>query len=202
MCDVDRLTLSLQDALVVLAVNAASVANVCDHVEHNEDASMQSVRGAAREVRGIGVRLAIQAGRDPVELYKARLDQIETRNVLFGEGSFDGPASMPEEPTWYQLQRVQIDHDRCYHPDVIGMAKLEQLRHYALHLAKLSGAVAQAIAGQISREDLVARRVPDMLIFGVKLSTVTGERLPAESIVHGAELSHVDVIERAGSPLG
>ena len=108
---------------------------------------MQSVRRAAREVRGIGVRLAIQAGRDPVELYKARLDQIETRNVLSGEDSYDGPGSVPPKPTWYQLQRVQIDHDRCYHPDVIGMAKLEQLRHYALHLAKLSGAVARRDRG-------------------------------------------------------
>jgi hypothetical protein len=64
MHDMNRLSHSLQDALVVLAANAASVANVCDHVEHKEDVSMQSVREAAREVRGIGVRLAIQAGHE------------------------------------------------------------------------------------------------------------------------------------------
>jgi hypothetical protein len=196
------LTSSLPDALLVLAVNAATVANACDHVEHNEDVSMQSVRTAAREIRGIGVRLAIEASRDPTELYRQRLDQIEKRNVLFGEGSYDGRASVPSQPTWYQLQRVQIEHDRCYHPDVIGMPKLEQLRHYALHVAKLSGAVAEVIAGEISCQDLVARRVPDMLIFGIKLSTVTGERLSSESIADEAELGRGDVIAPTGSSFG
>ena len=36
--------------------------------------------------------------------------------------------------------------------------------------------------------------MPDMLIFGVKLSTVTGERLPSESIVDEVELGHVAVM--------
>jgi hypothetical protein len=143
---------------------------------------MDAVRAAARRLRAMSVRLALESGSDPVALYMTRLGEVEKRNVLSGEESFDGPRSVPPAPTWRDLQRSQMDHDRYYHPDVLGLSKLDQLRHYALHVSKLSGAVASTLAGDVSCDDLVARRVPDMLIFGIKLSTVVGERLPSEPV--------------------
>jgi hypothetical protein len=37
-----------------------------------------------------------------------------------------------------------VEHDRHFHPDVIGLRTLDQLRHYVLHLAKLVGVFAEA----------------------------------------------------------
>jgi hypothetical protein len=174
----------LSETLVTVAMDAAAVANVCDHVEHNESADLAEVRMAGYRLRAAALRLAEQAGADPVELYRTRLRQIERRNVLYEDGvSYDGATAVPASPSWRQLQLAQVEHDRVYHPDVLGLSKLEQLRHYALHVAKLAGAVAATIAGEVPEPDLLARRVPDMFIFGIKLSTVVGERLPTDLVL-------------------
>ena len=57
-----------------------------------------------------------------------------------------------------------------------GWPRIEQLRHYALHLSKVVGAFAEPR----EREELLRRRLPDVLLFGVKLWTVMGSRLPDE----------------------
>ena len=51
--------------------------------------------------------------------------------------------------SWRALQLVQAEHDRHYHPDVCGLTKGEQLRHYALHLAKIVGGEIKASAWEI-----------------------------------------------------
>ena len=53
------------------------------------------------------------------------------------------------------------------------MAKDQQLRHYALHLAKAVGAFAEPREEQ----ELLHRRLPDVLLFAIKLHTVMGVRL-------------------------
>ncbi len=168
--------------LISVAQDAATVANVCDHVEHNEHADISDVRVAASRLRTAGIALAVQFELDPVGLYRNRLVAVERRNVLFDPDLFDAAGAVPTDATWAQLQRVQIAHDRAYHPDVLGMPKLEQLRHYALHVAKLAGAIASTLDGSVAPEDLARRRLPDCLIFGIKLSTVTGERLADERL--------------------
>jgi hypothetical protein len=180
MMNVD--TRCLYRMLVSVAQEAAIVANVCDHIEHNEDADINDVRLSAGRLRAGGVELAARLELDPAQLYRDRLVAVERRNVLFDPDVFDAAVAVPIDPTWAQLQRVQIAHDRAYHPDVIGMPKLEQMRHYALHVAKLAGAIASTIDGAVALEDLAHRRLPDCLIFGVKLSTVTAERLPEKRI--------------------
>ncbi len=75
---------------------------------------------------------------------------------------------------------MQWEHDRHYHPDVLGLSRYEQIRHYAFHLAKLSGAAAEAASGDES--DFLARRLPDLLLFGLKLATLTNEPLPDEQV--------------------
>jgi len=164
-------------AALELGSIAGVVANVCDHVEHNEAADPMEVRVAGQRLRSIAVRLASSSGRSIIDLYAERLRVIETRNVLHHHGGFDGAAAIDDTASWRELQLLQIEHDRSYHPDVFGLAKADQLRHYALHLAKLAAAAADTARGFIAPEDFLVRRVPDMLLFGVKLATVTGEKL-------------------------
>jgi hypothetical protein len=170
-------------ALLDLAPAAAAVANYCDHVEHNERVEIEWVRGAARTLRETALWLCGLAEVDPVELYADRLSVIEKRNVHHSEDSHDGAAAARGVHEWRALQLVQDGHDHAYHYDVVGLTKSEQLRHYALHVAKLAGACADAAQGHLDQEDFLSRRVADMLLFGVKLSTVTSEKLPHEPIV-------------------
>lgn len=174
-----------QEGLIAAALELSSIAgvvgNVCDHTEHNEAADPMDVRIAGQRLRAVAVRLANGSGRSITSLYGERLRMIEARNVLHREGGFDGAALVNETASWRELQLLQIEHDRFYHPDVIGLTKADQLRHYALHLAKLAAAAADTARGFTPPEDFLSRRVPDMLLFGVKLATVTGEKLGDES---------------------
>jgi hypothetical protein len=172
----------LVGAALDLATESAAVSNYCDHVEHNELTEVEDVRKAGAVLRATAVRLSSAGGYDPVELYARRLAVIEARHVLHTEDSFDGEAAALEIDDWRGLQLVQADHDRAYHADVIGLTKCDQLRHYALHVAKLAGATAQAARAELDRADWLQRRVPDMLLFGLKLATVTSESLPTEEV--------------------
>lgn len=156
-----------------VAPPSAAVANYCDHVEHNEHAERDWVLGAAERLRELACDLALDAGLSPVELYAERLGAIEARNVISRAGSYDGHREALAARTWRDLQLVQLEHDRCYHPDVLGMAKDRQLQHYALHLAKAVGAFAEPRG----EEELLTVRLPDVFLFGVKLPTVMNVRL-------------------------
>lgn len=173
----------LVDASLELAITSAAVANYCDHIEHNEVADVGAIREAGATLRQVGITLSVLADRDPVDLYADRLAMIETRNVVHSDASFDGRAAAREASTLRELQFVQIKHDHAYHRDVVGLKKFDQLSHYALHVAKLVGACVEAADGRLSHDDFVIRRVPDMLLFGIKLSTVTSEKLPDATVV-------------------
>jgi hypothetical protein len=169
-------------ALLDLAPASAAVANYCDHAEHNEPVEIEWVRDAARTLRETSLRLCELAGVDPVELYAERLTVIEERNVHHSEESHDGAAAARQVREWRALQLVQDGHDLAYHYDVVGLPKFEQLRHYALHIAKLTGACADVANGNLDQDDFLKRRVADMLLFGLKLSTVSAEKLPVATI--------------------
>jgi hypothetical protein len=167
---------------LALSPQAAAVANYCDHVEHNEAAEIAWVADAADEVRLLAVEFAAAARLDLVELYAERLGAIEARNALARPGGFDGHATALAARTWRDLQLVQAEHDRYYHADVIGLAKAEQLRHYALHLTKIVGAFAEPR----DAAELFTRRLPDTLLFALKLLTVMGKRFPDEALPRSA----------------
>jgi hypothetical protein len=173
-----------QEDLIAAALELSSIAgvvgNVCDHVEHNEATDPMEVRVAGQRLRAIAVRLATSSGRSITDLYAERLRVIEARNVLHRDGGFDGAATVSETASWRELQLLQIEHDRFYHPDVVGLTKADQLRHYALHLPKLAAGAADTARGFTASDDFLGRRVPDMLLFGIKLATVTGEKLGDE----------------------
>jgi hypothetical protein len=169
---------SVEDAYVQasarLARAAGDVGNYCDSVEHNEAAETAWVKNSGTILREVATDLAAAIGADLVELYAARLAQIEQRGVAAAlPDAFDGPAAARAAKSWFDLQLVQVQHDRHYHPDVAGLTKYDQLRHYAFHLAKL----ASAVSDEARRAEVADRRLADTLLFGLTLATVMGERL-------------------------
>ena len=167
---------------LILARIAADVANYCDHVEHNEEVSRGWVLGAASDLRQLAIRVASAESVDLLASYGSRLLAIEVRNVMNSADSFDGRVAVQQAHTWRDLQLVQIQHDRFFHPDVLGLHKLDQLRHYSLHLSKLAGAFARWAMDEKVDDEIANRRLPDMLLFGIKLSSVMGEKLPEDHL--------------------
>jgi hypothetical protein len=167
-----------QDFALLLAPSAASVANYCDHVEHNERAERAWVTDPAHTLRDATVTFATAANLSVLDLYAERLGEIEARNVAAHPGGHDGHHAALQADSWRDLQLVQLDHDRYYHPDVVGLAKFGQLCHCALHLAKIVGAFAEPRG----EDELLQRRLPDLLLFAIKLHTVMGVRLPEDPL--------------------
>lgn len=168
----------LDSALRALAVASAALARYCDHAEHVERADRAAASSCAHEFIGWASRLAAGAAVDLIGAYASRLDSIEAANVLHHRGDFAGGAAARAAGHWPALQEVQIEHDRRYHPDVFGLARIEQLRHCALHCSKLVGAIARRLDDPGYRYDFETRRLPDLLLFGIKIATLMGERLP------------------------
>jgi hypothetical protein len=172
------LTDPLVDAALDIAVASARVANYCDHAEHNEIVDRDWVLGPARDLLRVAVNLGEQFGVDPWQAYARRLAQIELANPLRSETSFDGSSALEQARTWREVQSVQANHDRHYHPDVAGLSRAEQLRHYAFHVAKIAGALAMSAKGELEQDEIRDRRLPDTVLFGVKLHTAMGVHLP------------------------
>lgn len=175
---------------LILARLAADVANYCDHVEHNEEVSRRWVLRAASDLRELSGEIANAIGVDLLASYGNRLLAIEVKNVMNSADSFDGCVAVQQAHTWRDLQLVQIQHDRFFHPDVLGLHKLDQLRHYSLHLSKLAGAFARWAMDEALDEEIAGRRLPDMLLFGIKLSTVMGEKLDENALPVRDEIPH------------
>lgn len=170
----------VNDAVGPLAAASASLAGYCDRAEHLEKTDPELIRDVGATLRSLAVKLAENNQIDLVGAYRSRLEGVEQRHPLYPAGFAALDAIPSQGATWRQLQGVQWEHDRHYHPDVLGLSRYEQLRHYAFHLAKLAGAAAKAADGDES--DFLARRLPDLLLFGLKLATLTNERLPDELV--------------------
>jgi hypothetical protein len=167
-----------------VAQASGEIADYCDSAEHNEAVARERVPHAGATLRSHAVGLASALDLDIFELYACRLGEIEQRGIAGAlPDAFDGAAAARSARSWLQLQLVQLRHDRHYHPDVAGLSNLDQLRHYAFHLAKLAAAYSAAQTDAGAREDLVHRRLADTLLFGIKLATVVGQRLSAEPLV-------------------
>ncbi|MEU7904251.1 hypothetical protein [Actinoplanes sp. NPDC049118] len=173
--------LALQAELPVLIRTAADLARHCDRAEHNEQVDREKLLRAAADLRAMGWRLAEASGIDLRQRYSERLDMLESRHPLAGGGGFDGGEAVLVSKTLLELQRAQIRHDMAYHPDVAGMPKYAQLRHFTLHLTKLTALLLDAIEGH-DRDDFINNRIADIFIFGIKISTVASERLSDEVI--------------------
>jgi hypothetical protein len=183
----EQLTTAQQSALEAglrsLTRGAGEVARYCDRAEHAERTNRAQVSRAAHVLIREAAHLAQSLDLDLLDRYAARLSAIESVNVLQSHGDADGGEAARRARTWRELQEVQIAHDRVYHPDVFGLARIDQVRHCALHYTKLAASIASVLDGvDGARHDFETRRLPDMLLFGVKLMTLMGERLPDDPL--------------------
>lgn len=174
----------LDEAALRLARASALIAGYCDHAEHLEHTARENISRAGAELRTLAVELADTNGIDLVDAYRRRLETVERRHPLYPAGGFAAQEQIPDRATWRLLQTVQWNHDRYYHPDVFGLSRYDQLRHYAFHLAKLATAGLEAAAGNPGA--LFDMRFPDVLLFGLKLATLINESLPDDPVRHQA----------------
>ncbi len=170
-------------AMVPVLVRAAGrLAWQCDHAEHAEQSDQALVIHAGLNLRAAAVEAFDLLDLEPIASYARRLAAVESRSPLSGTGLFEAEVAIPKVETWRDLQVAQLLHDRVYHPDVLGMARSDQLRHYTLHVTKLAWLALEAGHGGDAIDTFVPARVADTLLFGVKLSTVSGEILPESAV--------------------
>lgn len=165
---------------------AAALAAFCEHSEHNEPSNVHDVALAADSLRSVANQLAHATGYTLHDLYADRIRSIEEASLLSratvdGNHSTIGADAVAKSSTWDDVQLAQIIHDRQFHPDVFGLSKIDQLRHYAFHVTKLAGLLLDAI--DLDQWPAFAdERLADLAIFGVKIATVCNERLPAAHV--------------------
>lgn len=170
------------DVVRCLVTVAGQLAQFCDRAEHNEASERATIVDAGTTLRSFALSFLGRLGVDAIDSYAIRLTEIEHRSPLAGEDVFDADESVRQAKTWRALQRSQARHDGAYHPDVNGLAKIDQLRHYTQHLSKLAWYFQDEVGGTGVDHDATIARVVDMLVFGVKLATVCGQLLPDEPI--------------------
>lgn len=165
---------------------AAALAAYCEHVEHNEPHQVADAASAGGQLRRIASNLAHAAGVSLLGSYRARIEEIEAASVhsttaIDGIVDLAGADALRHATTWRQVQVAQLIHDRRFHPDVFGLSKLDQLRHYTLHVTKLAGLLVDA-DDDASWSTFVQRRLPDLAVFGVKLATACNHVLIDEPV--------------------
>ena len=166
---------------------AADLAGFCEHVEHNEPNSVESAASAGDRLRQIASQLSVRGGVSLVAKYAARIRAVEEKSLLRHASLFEdemslaGAEALTFATTWDELQVGQIIHDRQFHPDVFGMPKIEQIRHYTLHVTKLAGLFVDAIDND-EWDAFQRERLADIAIFGVKIATVCNVELPREIV--------------------
>lgn len=176
----------LDDARVLLALRelahiTGDLARYCDHIEHNEAADKLTLTRSGERLRRLATGLATAMQVDLKVAYAQRLVGIERAHPAFDAQDQVG-LGVHQVRSWRELQILQQRHDRIYHPDVIGLSRLDQLRHYTLHVAKLTSEAASLFEGDSGWTRFAALRLPDILVFGIKMATVAGLSLADESL--------------------
>jgi hypothetical protein len=161
---------------------AGIVATYCDKTEHNEPSSAHDLLEAGRRLRDLSLALAAELCVEPISAYAERLRDLEAKSPM--EPLLPAPAAeVARARTWRDLQVAQLRHDRHFHLDVAGLSKHDQLVHISLHLTKLNGALTLLFGADPGvTADFARRRLPDFMLFGVKLATVAGQRLPEDPL--------------------
>lgn len=180
---------ALERAARTLIRAAAACASFCEHVEHNEPTTTHEVVGAAEELRQTAAALAKASNLSLLAAYATRIRGVEAASILRHTSgirvtTLDGADALDSAESWEEVQVAQLVHDRQFHPDVFGLSKVDQLRHYTFHVTKLAGLLVDAIddAAWLSFQQ---ERLADIAIFGVKLATVCNERLPPTPVDGG-----------------
>ncbi|MCY3850911.1 MAG: hypothetical protein OXF75_08940 [Acidimicrobiaceae bacterium] len=176
----------LSRAAFTLIRAAAACAAFCEHIEHNEPATTHQVVAAAESMRRVAAELSDQSGVSLRQAYENRIRGVEATSLLRYSGTTEqvelvGADALASARRWDEVQIAQLAHDRRFHPDVFGLPKIEQLRHYSFHVTKLAGLLADAVE-QGSWDAFRDERLADIAVFGVKLATVCNEHLPSTDV--------------------
>jgi hypothetical protein len=174
----------LQQGLPRLVEFSGVIGQCCDRAEHNEATSPETIREVGQGLRKLAQTITAELGLDLRSLYAERVARVEAAHILGGQGLFDGGKAIREGTTWRAWQIAQMTHDHVYHQDVAGLPKNSQLSHIGHHVAKLAWKLQQTITSTETRDEFLTNRVADLVVFGVKLATVTGQRLPEEPTGH------------------
>jgi len=169
------------DHMHALVRAGGMVGKYCDRSEHAEGPVAVFVE-VGTVLRAQAVMLAQELGQELGELYAHRLHRVEVRNPAYALGEFDGLAAVRAAVTWRDWQLAQLRHDRTYHPDVFGLSKYEQVRHFAFHLQYLTWLADEASTTSALQSSYISDRIPDVLLFGLKFATVAGHALPPEPL--------------------
>lgn len=178
---------SLERNFRLLTHAAAQLASFCEHVEHNEPHLVTDAVDASDSLRSIALDLCTTTGTSLTEAYATRIRNIEKKSLLqyslFNNGAsqLSGADVLDSATTWRQIQVGQLIHDRQFHPDVFGLAKLDQIRHYTFHITKLAGLLLGCIE-EGSWVHFQNERLADIAIFGVKIATVCNVELPNTTV--------------------
>lgn len=176
----DRSRDLLERSLRELAIAVGRLATYCDKTEHNEPWDAGGVRQSGLVFRDLAQNLAATAGISLRESYAQRLRELEGGHLWGGSRSPAAWECVEKAGSWAELQQAQAEHDRYYHPDIFGLSKQDQLRHYTLHMAKITGHLAEVCAEPIRWTQFAATRLPDLALFGVKIASVAGEHLEGD----------------------
>ena len=166
---------------------AADLAGFCEHVEHNEPNSIDDAVHAGERLRKIAAELSARSRISLAATYAARIRAVEEKSLLrhlsVRGGAMDlrGADALDSATTWEELQIGQIIHDQQFHPDVFGLPKVDQIRHYTLHVTKLAGLFLESIEND-GWTAFRSERLADIAIFGVKIATVCNIELLADAV--------------------
>jgi len=153
------------------------IADYCDRIDHNEATDVTQVQRAAEEIRALGAIQATLRRATLGSVWADRIEEFEAAHPALGVS--DVPSQIRRAATWHELQAAQYEHDRIYHPDILGLPKREQLLHSLIHLVKSAADLAREDTAGRSVTGLKAqRRGIDCVIFSVKIATLCGQRLP------------------------
>src|SRR2546428_5656386 len=99
----------------------------------------------------------------------------------------------------HELQKVQQDHDMQFHKDVMSGDRAKQIEHCAFHLTKISGLFStyceKVHHGEpYDLDKLVSDRIPDILIFALKLANMFNQDLEE------SYLRRIKSVEKRGKP--
>jgi hypothetical protein len=172
----------LSTALRRVAIAGAEAALYCDRSEHVEVADVTWLQNCSEALLTAAVDMAEALGLDLLFSYAQRLGEIEIRSPYRATSDYDGGSATRVARTWRDLQEIQARHDREYHPDVIGLSRIDQARHCTLHVSKLTGWYARAAGSEEALREIVDRRLADTLLFGLKVASLARVMLADEAI--------------------
>lgn len=177
----------LEESLRELVRAASELACSCEKIEHNEGVPADMPSRAAERLRCVALKLSQCAGISLAAAYARRIREVEKRSLLRhqrlvdGDGECMGADVLSTARTWSDIQVGQAVHDRQFHPDVFGLSKAEQLRHYTFHITKLCRLLLDAIDSK-DFDSFTEERLADIAIFGVKIATTCNVRLPDSAV--------------------